>query len=356
MGCIQMKFDLLLLGRYPPDELLSIAQIAEHEGYGYFWYADEKFFRDPYIGLSYVALNTERIKVGPCVTDPYTRHPAITAMAAATLAELVPGRLNLGIGAGYSGLPALGIKQSKPLNTLREAILLMRQLWTGEWTTFEGQQVSFSNGRLEFVPPQQHIPITIAATGRRMLSLAGEIADGIMIGDYASPRTIGEAMRQIRSGAHSADRELKSTPITARVNLSINEDRNVALEALKRSIALSLWIRHPKWDYYLDYSPEWEERFQSFKRFIEDHGGRPKNVGEYGLVEPYVNLITDEMVKNRHLAGTIKDIAEQIGDMQNSGVNRVTVYPVAFGDQSLGEMIRVFAREVMPIVNAGASD
>ena len=294
--------------------------------------------------------------LGPCVTDPYTRHPAITAMAAASLAELLPGRFNLGIGAGYSGLSALGIKQIKPVNTLREAITLMRELWTGEWTTFDGEQVSFTNGRLEFVPSEQHIPVTIAATGRRMLSLAGEIADGIMIGDYASPQTIKEALRHIRIGASSAERDLGEIPISARVNLAIDEDRKVALDSLRRSIALSLWITHPKWDYYLDYSPEWEDRFQGFKRFIEDHRGRPKNVGEYGLVEPYVNLVTDEMVKNRHLAGTIEDVAEQISELHQAGVNRVAIYPIPLGEQSVIEMIRIFAREIMLMVKSTTFD
>lgn len=130
-----MEFDLLLLGRYSPEQLLEIAHIAEDSGYGYLWYADEKFFRDPYLSLCYIGLNTDRIIVGPCVTDPYTRHPAITAMAAATLAELIPGRFNLGIGAGYSGLYPLGITLTKPLATLRDLFNLCGNCGQVKWLT-----------------------------------------------------------------------------------------------------------------------------------------------------------------------------------------------------------------------------
>src|SRR5512139_1708348 len=145
-----MHFGLLLLGEYPPDRLKKLAQAAEEHHFEHLWYADEKFFRDPYASLTYISQHTARIRLGPCVTDPFTRHPAITAMAMATLDEIAAGRGVLGIGAGFSGLEALGIQRQKTVLALREAIQLIRQLWAGGTLDYEGETVSFRSGALNF--------------------------------------------------------------------------------------------------------------------------------------------------------------------------------------------------------------
>jgi len=94
---------VLLLGELPAKELASLAHRIEEWGYDYLWFADERFFREVYSSLTLCALNTSRIKLGPCVTDPYSRHPALTAQAIGTLDEISGGRAVLGIGAGISG-------------------------------------------------------------------------------------------------------------------------------------------------------------------------------------------------------------------------------------------------------------
>jgi 5,10-methylenetetrahydromethanopterin reductase len=338
------------LGRHPPDELLNLARLAEEGGYDGLWYADEKFYRDPYLSLLYVASETKRLKLGVGVTDPFTRHPAITAMAAATLAELIPGRFHLGIGAGYSGLYSLGIRREKPATAMREGIQLMRRLWSGEEFDYHGDLVHFSRGRLDFTPPGNRVPITIAATGRKMLELAGEIADDIMIGDYASERTLGVAMDHLRIGATRSGRSLADCSIAARVNVALGEDSASAIQAMKRSVALSLWITYPNWKYYLDYSPEWEDHLAPFKDFLRDRGARPRNPGDYSLVEPYLSLVSDEMVHHRHLAGTIDEVVEQVSMLPSLGINRLIIYPVLFQEQSIVSITQTFAEKVMPRV------
>ena len=77
---------LLLLPSHPAARLAEIAQLAERTGYDYLWLADERFFREVYASLTLCALRTQRIKLGPCVTDPYSRHAALSAMAMAVSA------------------------------------------------------------------------------------------------------------------------------------------------------------------------------------------------------------------------------------------------------------------------------
>ena len=130
----------LLLGELPAKELASLAHRIEEWGYDYLWLADERFFREVYSSLTLCALNTSRIKLGPCVTDPYSRHPALTAQAIGTLDEISGGRSVLGIGAGISGFTELGIARSRPALAIREAVTLIRLA-----TPTPANSVMFSN-------------------------------------------------------------------------------------------------------------------------------------------------------------------------------------------------------------------
>ena len=275
-----MNYGLLLLGEHSPDRLIRLAQLVENYGFENLWYAEEKFFRDPYVSLTHALHHTARIKVGLGVTDPYTRHPALTAMAMGTLAELAGGRGVLGIGAGFSGLQALGVKQPKPVKALREAIDLMRRLWAGETVTTEGEIVSFYGGELNFKPPS-NIPIHIATSGRQILRLAGEIADGVWLGDLASPRVIAPALAEVRRGAARAGRSLDGFPLISRANVILSSDAAAARAPMRGWIATSLWYTYPKWDYHFNYAPEWEERLKPFKDFLEKFGRKPRNVDDF---------------------------------------------------------------------------
>ena len=109
-----MSIDLLILGNAPMARMLDRVKLAEANNYDTVWLADERFYREVYSCLAYFAMNTSRVKVGPCVTDPYARHPALTAMAIATLDEISGERAMLGIGAGISGFAELHIDRKKP--------------------------------------------------------------------------------------------------------------------------------------------------------------------------------------------------------------------------------------------------
>src|SRR5512145_3535936 len=113
-----------MLPSRPVPEMAALAARAEALGYDDVWLADERFFREVYASLAAFAAGTTRVRLGRCVTDPYSRHPALTAMAIATLDELSGGRAVLGIGAGISGFAELGIRRERPSRALREAITL----------------------------------------------------------------------------------------------------------------------------------------------------------------------------------------------------------------------------------------
>ena len=346
-----MRYGLLLLGAHPPDQLLKLASLAEAHDFEHLWYADEKFYRDPYVSLTYLAQHTSRIKLGTCVTDPYTRHPALVAMEMGTLAELAGGRAVLGIGAGFSGLRALGTRQTKPVAALREAIELIRRLWAGETVTYEGETVTFHGGELNFEVEQQ-IPILIATSGRQILRLAGEVSDAVMLGDLGSAPVINQALAEVQRGASRVERSLDGVPLISRVNLILSEDAEAARNLMKPWIAIGLWYKYPNWDYFFYHDEEWEDRLQPLKAFIENHGGKPRNVGDYDLISSYTELITDEMVRHSALAGTVDDVVHQIVEIADTGITQIALYPMPLPGQSIELVLDAFVKDVMPRAQA----
>jgi 5,10-methylenetetrahydromethanopterin reductase len=163
----------------PVHQVIELALAAEQLGYDYCLIADEGFMPDVYLSLGAIAQQTHRLKLGP-VTNGYTRHPAVTAAALATLNELSGGRALATIVAGGSlVLPPMGIAREAPLTVVEETIEIMRQLWTGERVSWQGRRYRLASARLAM--GRQDIPIWLAGRGPKMLALAGAQADGVVL-------------------------------------------------------------------------------------------------------------------------------------------------------------------------------
>jgi 5,10-methylenetetrahydromethanopterin reductase len=161
------------------NHVIDLALEAETLGYDYCLVADEGFMPDVYVSLGVIARQTNRLKLGP-VTNGYTRHPAVTASALATLNELSGGRALVTIVAGGSMvLPPMGIAREAPLTVVRETTEIMRQLWTGDAISWQGRRYRLNSARSAM--GRQEIPIWLAGRGPKMLALAGALADGVVL-------------------------------------------------------------------------------------------------------------------------------------------------------------------------------
>jgi 5,10-methylenetetrahydromethanopterin reductase len=191
----------------PVTEVAEVARLADEQGYDYFLVPDEGMTRDVFVALTAVAMVTKKIKFGPAIANPYTRHPITSATAMATLDELSGGRAFMGYGIGGSlVLGPLGYKVERPLRITREAIEITRQLYCGEPVNYQGDFFNCNDVRLRFgVRP---IPIYFAARGSQMLRLGGELCDGQFLSGKAKfdlSRTIDD----IQAGALKSGRKPK---------------------------------------------------------------------------------------------------------------------------------------------------
>jgi 5,10-methylenetetrahydromethanopterin reductase len=155
-------------------------------------------FREPWTTLASVARDTERMRIGTWVTNPLSRHPLVTAAAAATLDDLAPGRVYIGIGAGGTGVWHLGMGTAK-LAELEAYVLAVRGLLERGAADWHGHALT-----LPWAGPRR-IPIVMGAHAAKSLRLAGQIADGVVIGLGIRPDVVAASLELLEEGGRSAD-------------------------------------------------------------------------------------------------------------------------------------------------------
>jgi len=226
-----------MLGDAPVQAMVERARLAEAVGYDTVWLADERFYREVYSCLTHLAGHTSKALLGPCVTDPFSRHPALTAMAIATLDEVSGGRGILGIGAGISGFAELRINRSKPARAIYETIEVIRALLCGGSVDFHGEVINLDRCRLSFVPYRSAIPIYVASNGPLGQRVAGAVADGAIAEACASVNEARAFSGAITASASQAARDPKSIKRIARLNTCVAGDGDAARRAVRPSVA-----------------------------------------------------------------------------------------------------------------------
>lgn len=225
-----MKFGIEFVPNEPLDKIVKLVKLAEDVGFEYAWITDHYNNKNVYEALALIADATETIELGPGVTNPYVRAPAITAAAIATLDEISNGRATLGIGPGDKAtFDALGIEWTKPVTTIKESVAEMRTLLAGEKTP-SGAQL----GGVKVV--RDEVPIYQGAQGPKMLETAGEIADGVLI-NASNPKDYATAIPLIKKGAESAGKSLTDVDVGAYTATSIGPDSQAAKDAAKIVVA-----------------------------------------------------------------------------------------------------------------------
>jgi len=230
---MQAKFGIIEIPR-SIDAARANARLAEDHGFDMVGVADsQSLFRELFVTLGVVGGATDKVVLGPTVTNPLTRHPAVMASGLASIQEISGGRAFLGIATGDSAIYNLG-ERPRGLAGLKEYILALRQLFAGEHTEFGGKPIHTRwIGGLD----QPQVPIYIAAEGPKTLELAGEIADGVFCGMGFSPDVAKVTLDHIRTGAERAGRTLEDIDIWALGRVNVGEDRAALVSEIRMELA-----------------------------------------------------------------------------------------------------------------------
>lgn len=323
------------------EHLRHAARISEEGGLSTFWVADQRWMRDVYVSLTDIAVRTNRLLLGTRVTDPYIRHPALTAVAVASLDEASGGRAILGIGAGGSGFRQLGLTRTKPAVAVRESIQLIRRLWSGEEFEFEGQIINWKQGALEF-PCRPNIPIVVAARGPYLLELAGEVADGAIVASGVSRGGVGWATDLISKGERRAGRQPGATELMHMTYISIDGDRRVARQTVKRALVGTVVGSHPTYDFLKANGLEIPSDLYAYL----DSGEQ--------VPDRIIELIPDSFVDKLAIAGTVDDCADQMQGLLDAGIRHPLLAPIPVRQGGEIEILEQFVSRIMPALKVAS--
>ena len=328
----------------PLKKVVSVARLAEELGFEHFVHADQRFSgeKDVFVTLAADALSTTTIKLGPCVSDPYCRIPAMLATAVASLDELSGGRALLALGAGGSGFAEMHLERKHVNEALRETITMVRGLFSGEAVNFDGRLFKLTNARLRFeVRPD--IPILIASRSPLNLELAGEIADGAIIATYVSKAQLAFAIERVRAGAWKARRRLEDVRLISWVYTSISDDGRQAVENVRPFVTQAL----------VNTSPEaYPAILEGFDEALPPFLVQCRERGRAGLEAAYRDrrYLTDEVIKRFSVAGTAEDCIKKIEEIRSSGIDEIWLrcFSAPRSEVEHEKVIVPFAEKVMP--------
>ncbi len=298
-----LRFEAEITPGMTARELVELARLAEAAGFDRLGISDVLLWPDCFVLLGLAAAATERIALGPMVTNPYSRHPAVLAGAIATLQDASDGRAFLGIGVG-AGLETIGETYPRPVRRLRESVALIRGLLAGEEVTLAGETLQIDRGRM--TGPVSPVPIAIGSRSEQVIRLAGEIAETALVGGrYLSPAIAAHYRGWLAEGAARAGRDPSAIEVAPRLTLCIARDGDRARQSVKRYVAHYVDLIRPA---ELDLDPAWLARVRA---------ALARSSGWYFSVDrhddPEIDtLIDDGLVRRFAIAGTAEECVPQL--------------------------------------------
>lgn len=227
------RIGMCFLDRPDTRRQVALSRRMEELGYESVWVCETRTARDAISVLGAIGYATERIKIGSGIVPTWTRPASLMALTFASLDEIAPDRTLLGLGAYWEPLAwKQGIDRRKPLKQMREYVEVVRRLLALETVTYEGELVQVRDLRIELghgIPQTpKKVPIYIGATGPQMLTLSGEIADGVLLNAFTSLTYQADALAHIEEGATKARRSIEQLDIPQLVVVAMDEDAEQA--------------------------------------------------------------------------------------------------------------------------------
>lgn len=231
-----MDFGVLTIPR-DCDTFLEEIRTADELGFDFVGHIDSQCLaQELHTDLGVAARETSNIDLGPTMTNPVTRHPAVTASALCTLDEHSDGRAVLGVASGDSAVYTLGERPAN-LRELEEFIETFIDLRRGKRTEYGGEE--FGLTWLRQKGETRDVPVLLAAEGPKTLRLGGRVADRVLIGLGVTPDVVEAAVEQIDEGAREAGRDPEEVEKWVYVRAGVTDDVTEVEDKLKSSVAAS---------------------------------------------------------------------------------------------------------------------
>lgn len=332
---VEFGFMMGLSPREPIGRFAELARLAESVGFDMAWMADSQLYtKDPWTALTLAATQTKTIKLGPGVTNPVTRHFTVTACTSAALMEVSNGRCVLGFGSGDAAVFPLGLKVK--VEDVRDAINRIRTLSEGGTVKVDGREIRQATGG-------RRIPILVSASQPRMLSLAGELADGVILMGAAQPELTRWQLEHVAEGAAKAGRTLDDLVVDLWFAISVSEDRKKAREDVRPwAASQARWFA------------KWKDLPPSLQPFTADfhHAAAgydfARHLSRAGEPEP----VSDEFVDWIAVSGSAEECAAKIRPLLDLKIDRLTFALLPGGREA---RLREYGKNLIPRLRATAA-
>nr|BAJ46641.1 methylenetetrahydromethanopterin reductase [Candidatus Caldarchaeum subterraneum] len=317
MGKRLDRIGLYFTAPTPLRDEMDYARLAERGGFTSIWQGESRTSRDSTISIAALGAVTEKIKLGTGVLHTWTRNVVTLATTFTTLDELTNGRACLGIGVLWEPMASkIGIERRKTLQAMFEHVTVLKKLFSGEEVFFEGEFVKVRGVRLERVPSQ--VPVYVGATGFKMMELAGEIADGVLLNYLVSPEYNRKALQHIENGAKKAGRKLDDIDRPQLLAVAYSVDLEKAYRRARLMVAEYLAMEP-----HIALASGVSEKITGEIREIT--GGWPTTERK---LEQAMELVDEKLASTLMAVGDLKTVKRKIIEYVEAGCTEPLLYPV----------------------------
>ncbi|MGO9403156.1 MAG: TIGR03842 family LLM class F420-dependent oxidoreductase [Terriglobales bacterium] len=327
-----MRFGITIKPDMTVERIIALTRQAEASGFDYGWIFDSHvLWLDPYPMLTLMAANTQKMRLGTCVTNPATRDITVTSSLFATLNLISKGRMQLGIGRGDSSRRVLG-KKPVTVAQLEEAVKDFRNLTRGNEIEYEGRKARF-NWATGGVPP-----VWVAGYGPKVLELAGRVGDGVIL-QFADPDLIAWCLSFVKKGAEAAGRDFRRMEIMSAAPVWISADLKVARDRVRWFPAL---VSNHVVDLVSRYQPE--ELPPALTSYIRARGDYDY-LHHCEVGSSNADFVTDDVIDRFCVLGSAKAHIEKLHALAKAGVTQFNIYLMC-GDEE--DTLEKYKKEVLP--------
>ncbi|WP_405720887.1 TIGR03842 family LLM class F420-dependent oxidoreductase [Streptomyces sp. NBC_01537] len=338
-----MDFGLVLQADPPASYVVELMKRAESQGFTYGWTFDSAvLWQEPFVIYSQILAQTERMIIGPMVTNPGTRTWEVTASTFATLNDMFGNRTVCGIGRGDSAMRVAGRKPNT-LARIDEAMHVIRDLAEGREADLGGTVI-----RIPWIKDGK-LPVWMAAYGPKALAMAGAKADGFIL-QLADLYLTEWMVKAVKDAAVAAGRNPDDVKVCVAAPAYVTEDDSP--EALAHAREQCRWFGGMVGNHVADLvgkygehssmvPEELTEYIKAREGYDYSHHGRTGN--------PDTAFVPDEIVDRFCLIGTAEQHIEKLKALRDLGVDQFAIYNMQDAKEAT---IDVYGTTVMPAVNA----
>ncbi|NGO15107.1 TIGR03842 family LLM class F420-dependent oxidoreductase [Streptomyces sp. HC44] len=339
-----MDFGLVLQTDPPASRVISLMKRAERNSFTYGWTFDSTvLWQEPFVIYSQILANTQKLTVGPMVTNPGTRTWEVTASTFATLNDMFGNRTICGIGRGDSAMRVAGRKPNT-LARISEAMKVIRALGSGEEADLGGTVI-----RLPWVKPSAELPVWMAAYGPKALKMTGEEADGFIL-QLADLYLTEYMVKAVKGAAVAAGRDPSDVKICVAAPAYVTADDSP--EALAHAREQCRWFGGMVGNHVADLVAKYGDHSDMVPEALTDyikaregydyaHHGRSGN--------PDTQFVPDEIVDRFCLIGTAEQHIEKLNALRELGVDQFAVYDMHDAQEAV---IDAYGQKIIPAINS----